>query len=334
VRPPYDGRMCRLLVLALVIAGCGSSPGPGSGADAGASSARSHDLGACKIFPASTGSRDAYSYWNLDVTNAQVDPLSDQYIASMGGASGTKVHPDFGSDPTYGIPFDTVPGTQPKVTMNFDTADESDPGPYPFPADAPVEADTDGHVLVIDRDHCVLYETGNSMCDAASGTWSGYAGAVFDLKTGAPLRPEKWTSADASGGPIFVGLARYEEVSAGTIAHALRFTANRSQKAYIHPATHYASSDTTAGVPPMGLRLRLKASACPGLLSGAGTTHPQSKVIVQALCTYGMILTDNGSDFYISGATDPRWNDDDLEYLKTVPGADFEAIETGPLTTH
>jgi hypothetical protein len=295
---------------------------------------RSHDLGSCHVFPSATGSRDDYTYWNLDISGAPADPLSDQYLTSMGAPAGKHVHPDFGSDPTYGIPFDTVSGSQPKVTMSFDVSDESDPGPYPFPADAPIESGSDGHVLVIDRDHCVLYELGNSVYDAGANSWSGYSGAVFDLATGTPLRPEKWTSADASGGPIFVGLARYEEVAAGAMNHALRFTANTSQKAYVHPATHYASSDTTAGVPPMGLRLRLTASACPGLLAGAGSTHPQSKVIVQTLCTYGMILADNGSDFYISGTTDPRWDDDDLSYLKTIPGSDFEAIATGTLTTN
>ena len=320
-----------LLVTSLVVVGCGGSTGSGGGPDADNSTGRSHDLGSCTIFPSATGSRDDYTYWNLDITSAKVDGLSPNYLDSMGATAGKMVHPDFGSDPSYGIPFDTVPGSQPKVPMTFDVSDESDPGPYPFPADAPVEADTDGHVLVVDRDNCVLYETGNSVYDSSSNSWSAYSGAVFDLKTGKPLRPEGWTSADASGGPILVGLARYEEVAAGKIDHALRFTANNTQQAYIHPATHDASSDMTAGVPPMGLRLRLQASMCPGLLAGAG---PQSKVIVQALCTYGMILADNGSDFYISGATDPRWNDDDLNYLKSIPGADFEAIETGTLVTN
>jgi hypothetical protein len=317
----------------IVLCACGGSSSNNGGPDAGGP-APSHDLGSCHVFPSATGSRDDYTYWNLDISNAQVDPLSDQYLASMGAAGGTHVHPDFGSDPTYGIPFDTVPGSQAKVAMSFQVSGESDPGPYPFPPNAPIESGSDGHVLVIDRDNCVLYEVGNSVYDASANSWSGYSGAIFDLKTGTPLRPEGWTSADASGGPIFVGLARYEEATAGTIDHALRFTANTSQHAYVHPATHYASSNTTAGVPPMGLRLRLKASMCPGLLSGAGTTHPESKAIVQALCTYGMILTDNGSDFYISGATDTRWNDDDLSYLKTIPGSDFEAITTGTLTTN
>jgi hypothetical protein len=313
----------------MAIIGCGG--GGSAGPDGPPGPGLSHDLGSCAVFPSSTGSRDNYSYWNLDISGASVDPLSDQYIASMGTT--TMVHPDFGSDPSFGIPFDTVAGSQAKVAMSFDVAGESDPGPYPFPSDAPVESGSDGHVLIIDRDNCVLYETGNSVYHPSTNSWSAYSGAVFDLKTGT-LRPEGWTSADASGGSIFVGLARYEEVAAGAIHHALRFTANTTQHAYVHPATHYASNNTTSTVPPMGLRLRLKAGSCATLLSGAGTTHPEAKVIVQALCTYGMILTDNGSNYYITGATDTRWSDDDLGYLKTIPGSDFEAIATGPLTTN
>jgi hypothetical protein len=202
------------IVCLLVCLGCGGNkggPGAGggdSGIDGPNQGSGSHDLGTCPVFPTATGSRDDYTYWNLDISSASVDSLSDQYISSMGMT--TKVHPDFGSDPSYGIPFATVPGSQPTVAMTFDQPDESDPGPYPYPANAPVESDTDGHVLIVDRDNCVLYETGNSVYHASSNSWSAYSGAKFDLKTGTPLRPEGWTSADASGGPIFVGLARYE----------------------------------------------------------------------------------------------------------------------------
>ena len=243
-------------VMCLVVAfGCGggggssTDAGPGGGDGDHGTSTPSHDLGSCTVFPAATGSRDDYTYWNLDISGANPDSMSNAYISSMGMT--TKVHPDFGSDPSYGIPFDTVPGSQAKVTMSFDQADESDPGPYPYPADAPIEAGSDGHVLIVDRDNCVLYETGNSVYTASSNSWAAYSGAVFNLKTGTPLRPETWTSADASGGPILIGLARYEEVMSGTIDHALRFTANTTQKAYIHPATHEAGSTSTAGVPPM-----------------------------------------------------------------------------------
>jgi hypothetical protein len=328
----------------VVAIGCGGGShgqpadgGPGDGRTSrdapsdGRSTGGSHDLGSCPVFAVATGNRD-YTYWNLDITTASVDPLSDAYIASMNGAT-THFHPDFGSNPGYGIPFVTVPGSQPKVPMHFANPSESDPGPYPYPPDAPIEAGSDGHVLVVDRDHCILYETGNSVHVTSPDSWTAYSGARFDLASGTMLRPEGWTSADASGGPILVGLARYEEVAAGVIPHALRFTASATQRAYVHPATHFASSDTTSTLPPMGLRLRLKASACPTLLAGAGTVHPQSKVIVQAMCTYGTILTDNGSNFYVTGATDPRWDDNDLDYLKTIPGDDFEAIATGPLTT-
>lgn len=288
-----------------------------------------HSLGGCTMFPAPDGSRNSYSYWNQDITAAQVDPMSEQYLASMGSV---KVHPDFGSDPTYGIPFVVVPSTQPLATMSFDDPDESDPGPYPFPPNAPIESGSDAHVLVVEQDSCLLYETDASSYDAGTNTWSAFSGAKFDLASGA-LRPETWTSADASGGPILIGLARFDEVASGSIDHALRFTANKTQEAYIHPATHEAGSTTDATVPPMGLRLRLQASKCPDLLSGAGSSHPEAKVIVQALCTFGMILADNGSSFYISGSTDTRWDDDDLNYLKTIPSSDFEAIATGPLTT-
>jgi hypothetical protein len=308
----------------------GSSDGTTSSSDGSVQVGRSHDLGNCTMFPSADGSRTNYSYWNQDISSAQVDALSSQYIASLGSG---KVHPDFGSDPSYGIPFDTVPSGQARVAMSFDDPGESEPGPYPFPPDAPIESGSDRHVLVVDRDACMLYETDASVYDSGGNAWSAFSGAVFDLKSGA-LRPETWTSADASGGPILIGLARYEEVAAGRIDHALRFTASRTQQAYIHPATHEAGSTSSAGVPPMGLRVRLQASMCPSLLAGAGSSHPEAKVIVQALCTYGMILADNGSNFYISGTTDPRWDDDDLSFLKTIPGNDFEAIDTGPLVAN
>jgi hypothetical protein len=301
----------------------------------------SHDLGACsgRFGPPVTGSPDDYTYWFQDITNTTtypVDSNNSAYLSSM-SASGTNLHPDFGSDPTYGIPFDTVPGSTPHVTMNFDTPDESDPAPgdpagtfrYPYPADVAVEAGNDGHVLVIDRDNCILYETGNSVYDSSTNTWSGFSGAVFDFSNPA-LRPETWTSSDASGGPIFIGLVRYEEVAAGLIPHAIRFTANTTQTAYVHPATHQAGGTSSSGAPPMGARMRLKASACPGYLAGASSS-PESAVIIQALCTYGAILADNGSDFYITGSTDPRWDDNDLNYLKGIAGSDFEFIQNPPL---
>ena len=239
--------------------------------------------------------------------------------------AGTKfLHPDFGSDPTYGIPYVVVPGSQAFVPMSFDYADESDPGPYPFPPDAPVEggsgASGDRHVLVIDSGNCHLYETFDS--HYVGPGWHAGSGAVFDFASNA-LRPDYWTSADAAGLPIFPGLVRYDEAQAGAINHALRFTVARTQRAFVHPATHYASSSTDGNDPPMGLRVRLKASYD---ISGfAGASH----TVLVALKKYGMLVADNGADWFITGATDTRWNDSDLEQLKTVPASAFEAVQLG-----
>jgi hypothetical protein len=276
-------------------------------------------LAGCPVFPADNA-------WNLDVSGAPVDPQSDTYMASMNAGS-KKLHPDFGSDPTYGIPYVVVPGTQPKVPMTFDYADESDPGPYPFPADAPVEggagASGDRHVLVIDSGACKLYETFDSHFQSAATGWKCGSGAIWDLKTGA-LRPEGWTSADAAGLPIFPGLARRDETDAGEIRHALRFTVQSSQNGYVHPATHSAGK-ADPKLPPMGLRVRLKASYDTSKVTGA------SKVILTALKKYGMFVADNGSDWYISGATDTGWNDDDLGQLKQVPASAFEVVKLGTI---
>ena len=251
-----------------------------------------------------------------------VDTNSANYLGAIAGLGGNqKLHADFGGDGAYGIPYITVPGTQPLVRVVFDAyGDESDPGPYPIPLHAPVEGGSDAHVLAVDRDHCKLYELFAS--SAASDRWHADSGAVFDLTSNA-LRPEGWTSADAAGLPIFPGLVRYDEVAAGHIDHALRFTVSRSQKAYLHPATHYASSSTDANLPPMGLRFRLKASFD---VSGY---HGQARVVLDALKKYGMIVADNGSNWFISGAADTRWDDTDLNQLKTVPGSAFEVVNTG-----
>lgn len=270
---------------------------------------------------------------NQDVSALAVSPRSAQYLASIG--LDAHVHPDFGAADLgagsggFGIPFLIVPATQPLVPVQFGAyAGESDPGPYPVPLDAPIEggadASGDRHVLVVREGECKLYELGNAVPHA--GRWEASGGAVWDLRSGAP-RPERWTSADAAGLPILPGLARYDEVAAGAIRHALRFTVSRTQRAYIAPASHWASSDSDPALPPMGLRLRMRAD-----YPTAGFTG-QSKVIVEALKRYGMIVADNGSDWYISGAPDPRWNDEDLSQLKAIPGAAFEAVDTGvPVT--
>jgi hypothetical protein len=279
---------------------------------------------ASPLFPASNA-------WNTQVAGAEVDPASAALIASIG--AGTNLHPDFGADigggVAFGIPYVVVAGTQKKVPVSFDYAGESDPGPYPIPADAPIEggpnAGGDRHVLVVDRDNHKLYE----LFDAhplAGGAWQAGSGAVFDLTSNA-LRPAGWTSADAAGLPILPGLVRYDEVAAGRIDHALRFTVSKSRHGYVAPATHFASSATSTSLPPMGMRVRLKASFD---ISGY---PPQARVILQALKTYGMIVADNGSNWFISGTPDKRWNDDAVNTLKKVPGGAFEVVRMGPVTT-
>lgn len=270
-------------------------------------------LGGCPVFPADNP-------WNRDVSGYPVDPRSDVYVTSI-SAGGTRfLHADFGSDPTYGIPYVVVPASQPFVPIRFvEYGDESDPGPYPVPPGAPVEAGGDRHVLVLHSGACKLYELYHARFDGSG--WSAGSGAVFDLSSNR-RRPDTWTSADAAGLPILPGLVRYDEVLTGEIRHALRFTVERTQRAFIHPATHYGSSDDPDD-PPMGLRLRLKASYDISGFTG------QARVVLEALRRYGMIVADQGTSWYISGATDPRWRDTDLDQLKSVPGSAFEVVQTG-----
>ncbi len=233
-------------------------------------------------FPADPNSSEIIAYLNAHVTNSMGEAVA--------GTPPTKIHPDFGSDPSYGIPYILVPGTQPKVACTFAYASESNPGPYPIPLTAPIESGSD---------------TSNA------------------------LRPDQWTSADAAGLPIFVGLARLYEVQAGAIKHALRFTVGVTQKAFVHPATHGAGSTTDASAPPMGTRMRLKASFDTSTFTGA------SKVIVTALQQYGMYVADNGTNWYISGETNTAWDDDDLDQLKNIDVNDtnFEVLTIGtPIT--
>jgi hypothetical protein len=271
----------------------------------------------CPILPTSNS-------LNRDISHAPVDPNSARYIASI-GLSG-HLHPDFGTEPSYGIPYAIVGPHQPRVPIAFsEFGEESNPGPYPIPANAPVEGageEGDRHVLVLQTGSCKLYELYNARRRGAG--WGAGSGAVFNLRSNA-LRPEGWTSADAAGLPIFPLLVRYPEVHAGQIDHALRVTVARTQRGYIHPATHFASSSSDPSLPPMGLRLRLKAS-----YSLAGF-HGESLIVLRALKRYGLIVADNGSSWYITGAPDPRWNDADLEQIKSVPGAAFEAVRTGAI---
>jgi hypothetical protein len=270
----------------------------------------------CQIFPASNP-------LNQEIAHAPLNPNSAKYIASIGLAA--HLHADFGSNPSYGIPYTIVGAHQPKVPVRFEYSEESDPGPYPIPPNAPVEGageEGDRHVLVLQQGTCKLYEMYAARRSGAG--WLAGSGAVFDLH-GNRLRPEGWTSADAAGLPIFPLLARYPEVRAGQIDHALRVTVPATQRGYIHPATHFASDSSDPNLPPMGLRLRLKAS-----YSLAGF-HGQALVVMRALKRYGLIVADNGSPWYITGAPNPGWNEENLDQLKRVPGSAFEAVSSGPI---
>lgn len=279
-------------------------------------------LDGCPVFPADY-------IWNARVDGLPADPNSDAYIATIGRDD--PVHPDFGSGlwdgGPIGIPYVTVAGAQPRVSVIFDYADESDPGPYPIPTDAPIEggpaSDGDRHVLALDRDNCILYELYYAF-PQADGSWSAGSGAIYDLR-GYALRPAGWTSADAAGLPILPGLVRYDEVAAGEITHALRFTAPQTRRAYIWPARHYASSLTGDQYPPMGQRFRLRSD-----FDMTGFS-PDVQVILRGLQRYGMILADNGSPWFLSGVPDERWDNDVLRELRQLTGADFEAVDVSSL---
>jgi len=279
-------------------------------------------LDGCQVLPED-------NIWNTPVDHLPVDPNSDSYINTIGEAS--YVHPDFGTmwqGAPIGIPWISVPGDQAEVPVTFTYSDESDPGPYPIPPDAPIEggpeSDGDRHVLVLDRDACVLYEMFYAFPEQGGLSWLAGSGAIFDLGSNT-LRPTGWTSADAAGLPILPGLVRLEEVMSGEIRHALRFTVPATQKAFVWPARHYASNLTGSQYPPMGQRFRLRADYD---LNGFST---EVQVILTALKKYGMILADNGSALYISGVPDPGWSDDNLRELRQVTAVDFEAVDVSAL---
>ena len=271
------------------------------------------------------------SPWNMDISSKEVDPNSASLIASIGAATG--LHPDWGTfynGSPIGIPYVVVPGTQSKSSVQFDYADESDAGPYPIPSNPPIEggndSDGDRHILMIDRDNWILYELFYAF--NSSNHWTAGSGALFNLNSNA-LRPAGWTSADAAGLPIFPGLVRYDEVfERGEITHALRFTARRTRRAYVFPARHFASSDSSPSLPPMGMRVRLKANV-------NISTYPEPvQVVLRALKKYGMFLADNGSDWFISGAHDERWDDAQLSTIRSIKGGDFEVIKMDDIVTH
>jgi len=279
-------------------------------------------IAGCEVFPSN-------NIWNTPVDKLPVDPNSNHYVTTIG--ANVPAHPDFGSGlyagGPIGIPFMTVPGTQPKVSVTFEYSDESDRGPYPIPANVPIEGGAqssgDRHVLVIDHDNCILYEMWSSY-PQPDGSWQAGSGAIFHLKSNA-LRPAGWTSADAAGLPIFPGLVRYDEVAAGEILHAIRFTAPQTRNTYIWPARHEASELTAAYFPPMGQRFRLKAN-----FDISAFAKPV-QVILRALKKYGMILADNGSSWYLSGAPDNRWDNEVLHQITQLQGSDFEAVNESSL---
>jgi hypothetical protein len=288
------------------------------------SSGSAPSIDGCPVFPAD-------NVWNHRVDTLPLDANSQAYVNNIGATAG--LHPDFGSGlwdgGPIGIPFVSVAGTQPFVSIDFIWyGDESDPGPYPVPSNAPIEggsaSDGDRHVLVIDTGTCVLYELYYAW-PQTDGSWQAGSGAVFDLRSN-DVRPAGWTSADAAGFAIMPGLVRYDEVASGAVNHALRFTVPRTRNTYLWPARHLASSSTDPSRPAMGQRFRLKASFDISVFS------PMNQVILTALKTYGMFVADNGSSWYLSGAPDERWDNDDLHNLQTrVHGSDFEAVDESSL---
>ncbi len=317
-------RSCAILTLVLGTACGGKSDSAGPEVPPGITGIPNGSLAGRRPFPPNNP-------WNTPIDQAAVDANSDALISSIGRNTG--LHPDFGANwqgGPFGIPYILIDSITPAVPISFAYSSESDPGPYPVPSNAPVEggpgSSGDRHVLVIDRTNWNLYELFAAY--PKGDHWNAGSGAVFDLNSNA-LRPAGWTSADAAGLPIFPGLVRYDEVvEQGVIQHALRFTVSQSRHAYVDPARHYASSNTSADLPPMGMRVRLKA----GFDISGFTPHVQ--VILQALKTYGMIVADNGSNWYISGAPDARWDDDELHALDQVKGDDFEVVQMGTVITN
>jgi hypothetical protein len=278
------------------------------------------DVSNCTIFPPDNP-------WNTDISNYPIHNNSDNFIKGIG--QDDNFHPDFGTvwgGGPNGIPYDIVNGSQQKVSIRFtDYGDESDPGPYPVPPNASVEHGEDRHVIVVDLYECMLYELYNAYPEGNG--WKASSGALYNLSSN-KLRPTGWTSADAAGLPMFPGLVRYDEVESGEINHALRFTTEETQQAFILPATHYASAETDPDLPPMGLRFRLKKDFD---ISGFSENN---QVILRALKKYGMLVADNGGNWFLSGAPDTRWDDEDLAELKEIKGSDFEVVYTGEIVDY
>ena len=267
----------------------------------------------CEIFPDT-------NVWNKEIINLPVHRNSAASIRSIG--LNHELHPDFGSNLSYGIPYNVVGSGTRRVSVKFYYLDESDQGPYPIPGKPKREAGSDHHILIVDRDSCMLYELYDA--NRSNGMWFAGAGAIWDLNSNR-LRPNNWTSADAAGLPILPGLVRYDEVLRGLIDHALRFTAPETRNAHIYPARHHAGVSNSKALPPMGLRVRLKSSV------NISSFSPSNRVILTALKRYGMILADNGSPWFVSGVSDKRWDADDLNELKRIRGNSFEVVDTSKL---
>lgn len=309
----YIRFITKLLIICFLVFSCKKNNPPDP-----VISTESSNVGGCRIFPSDNP-------WNTDISNAQVDPNSDNIIASIGKE--THLHPDFGTEwenSPIGIPYNLSGKDQAMSVVTFQYDSESDPGPYPVPANALIESGSDRHLLIIDTFNLKLYELFNAVKNT-SNSWSAGSGAVYDLTSNA-LRPDYWTSADAAGLPIFPGLVRYDEViEKEAINHALRFTVQNTRDAFIHPATHAASNSNNLNYPPMGMRVRLKAGF------DISSFSPDIQVILKALKKYGMFVADNGSNWYITGAPDSRWDDEELGELKSIAGSNFEVVKMGTI---
>jgi hypothetical protein len=341
-------RVCVALGLAALLAGCGGgaaassggSGGGGGGTGGGGGGGTGGGTAACSAISLGQGASlngfrpfTSANPWNTNISGAAVDPNSSAIIGFVGASTG--LHADFGSGQyqgsNIGIPYVVVSGTQALANVNFTAyGDESDSGPMPVPANAPIEGDPnpgtgDRHVLVLDNANCFIYEMDASYPNN-DGSWNANSAAVWDL-TADGQRPYTWTSADAAGLPIFPGLIRYDEVAAGKIQHAIRFTLQRSQAAFIPPASHWAANNSSSLAAPMGMRLRLKPSFD---ISGYSANN---QVILTAMKNYGLIMADNGTSMYISGTPDSRWDNNDLHNLGQVPASAFEVLQMTPLYT-
>jgi hypothetical protein len=319
IAAPVAASAAALLILAVVPAG-GAGPYPA--------------LGNCAVFPQPppslsprAASLPTEAAWNQDVSRAPVARNSAAVIAYIDSNGGDQIHPDFGSPRPYGFPYAVVGAGRRRIPIHYAAyGDESDPGPFPIPLSAPVEggrrSDSDRHVLVVDRSRCMLYELYRAFPHRGGRPhWTADSGVSWNLRSAA-LRPDSWTSADAAGLPIFPGLVRYEEAAAGRVEHAIRVTFESTRDAWVHPASHCAGDTVSASAPAMGTRLRLRPGFPLGRFSGP------ARAIAMALKRYGMVVADNGSNWFIGGTSDRRWDDQNLDQLKRIPGSAFQVVRS------